>query len=532
MLDIRLDNALSNVVTGLGTRGRDASLYNALPMYGYVPSFEEQSEWRRRSWACRKIIDIPPRYMVREFGEYKINDDNPKVADAVNKVLKTLKVRAKFQEAQAIANLRGNSGIIMMIDDGETYDKPVQWGRVKEVPKLSKVYSCRYLRPDTTADSIDIGEDSKPGAFYISGSYTDVLIDAKGKSLRGTGDRVHGDRVLWFRGAELDEDARLRNNLTAGCDDSVLVNFIDVWMRYATGIEALATAMHKSNILMHGIEGLLGMLLEGGTESENRIGGRLRSNQLMMSSYRGVVYDKDKETVNYLSANMGGYGEGIDRLKEEMIAASNLAPSIFYLTFASGIDAAGKIHSEQQAINAELRSLQETKFDDNMNHLLRVIHAAKEGPTKGKEPESWDWHWRNLYNPTDAEKAQLYQQVASLDMQYMQMAAAAGYTPDWEKAVLKDRFGKPEFGIELTIDFDELDRLAEERAAQAEEEAAFPAEGEEFPEEEPLPEEAPPEEAPVENLDSADAMSDKEWRSFAEINPEDVLAVMEDLIDG
>lgn len=522
--DFRLDG-LQNLLTGQGTR-RDPALHTRVTYAEHIVSEQELSAYYRTNWACRKIVAVPPDFMTRTWGQYVLGGEaSSDETQEVNQYLAKLKLAHKFRTAQRIANLYGNAALILLVDDGQDdYSKPINWKAVKSLVGVSKPISCRKIHPEISIDAWDLEEDDKPTMFEVVSVYRRGLTDANGNQLSSLGRRIHGDRVLWFRGKELDEDTRNDgpNNLYWGCDDSILQDVIPVINRYGMGFESSAAAVARMNHKMFGAKKLGDILQNGGKEAEDYFTRRISSNEIGESIWNTTIYDLDNEKYEYLNPTVAGVEGVLKMLRDELIAASDLAPSVLYQIFASGIDAAGKTHSEKQTINADMRSLQEKKFDKPLEDLFKVVHAAKDGPTKGKEPEQWDWVWHDLQPTSDTEKADLRLKYMSLIVQMMQVNDVVA------NKMVESHWGGAEFNPEVTIDFEELKREAEERAAQEQEQQLAAAEGsEEFAPDEGFDpfaegeaEEMPPEEP--EQFDSV--LSDgSRFRQMFRLDADDVL---------
>ena len=466
--DIRFDGPLQNALTGLGTNGFDPSRYMQIGTLDLL-SRDEQSRYYRTSWACRKVVDIMPSYMTKRWGVIKMGGKSGKadIAGAIAKYHKRIQAKNAFRRAQMLANLRGNSGIIILADDlEEDYSKPLNPKKLRSIRGL-RVLDRYQLFPDITGWWDRLNDDAKPEFFNFIAT-TSKLQNKDGSSI-SIGSKIHGSRVLWFRGSELDEYERLRNQ---GCDDSVLVNFLGAFKRYHAAYESGAAIAQSIDIIVHKMKGLGNMLLTGGREAESKLTERLRVNQISKSVYRGYAVDMDNEGIEVLSRNAGGISDIMESLKNELCAASNLPPSVFYSQFASGLDSKGESHSERETLNDEVQATQEEKLDDNLMYLNELIFQANDGPTKGKLPDDWDWDWHPLYSPTPEQVADLRQKYASIDQIYTAMQPPV-YTTD---EVANSRFAGPEYSTEIVLDMEARQKAKEEAEAQAEADANFSAE--------------------------------------------------------
>ncbi|HEY9748312.1 MAG TPA: anti-CBASS Acb1 family protein [Allocoleopsis sp.] len=463
--EARFDGPLQNVLTGLGVSTYDPGRHLQIGVLEFL-SRDEQSRYYRTSWACRKVVDVMPKYMTKRWGYLKMGGKSGKadIAGAIAKYHKRLQVKNSFRRAQTLANLRGNAGIVILADDlQEDYSKPLDLKKLRSIRGL-RVLDRYQLYPDLTGWWDRLNDDAKPEYFNLI-STTSKVLDNKGSAIV-IGSKIHGSRVLWFRGAELDEHERLRNQ---GCDDSVLVNFIGAFKRYYAAYESGAAIAQSIDVIVHKIKNLGTTLLTGGRESETRLTERLRVNQISKSVYRGYAVDMDNEDISVLSRNAGGISDIMESLKGELCAASGLPPSVFYAQFASGLDSSGESHSERETLNDEVQSAQEEKLDDNLLYLNELIFQANDGPTKGKIPDDWDWEWHQLYSPTPDQIADLKQKYSSIDATYI---GSQVLTAD---EVASSRFGGAEYSTEIVLDMEARKKAKEAAEKQAEADANFSA---------------------------------------------------------
>lgn len=463
--DLRFDGPLQNVLTGLGTLGNDPGRHLQIGPLEYLHR-DEQSRYYRTSWACRKVVDIMPKYMTKRWGVVKMGGKAGKadIAGAIAKYHKRIQAKNAFRRAQAQANLRGNAGIIILADDlQEDYSQPLDPKKLRSIRGL-RVLDRYQLYPDLTGWWDRLNDDAKPEFFNLVAT-TSKIQNKDGSSI-SIGSKIHGSRVLWFRGAELDEYERLRNQ---GCDDSVLVNFIGAFKRYYAAYESGAAIAQSIDIIVHKIKGLKNTLVTGGLEAQSRLTDRLRVNQISKSVYRGYAIDQDEEDISVLSRNAGGISNIMESLKGELCAASGLPPSVFYAQFASGLDSSGESHSERETLNDEVQSAQEEKLDDNLLYLNELIFQANDGPTNGKLPDDWDWEWHQLYSPTPEQIADLRQKYSGIDATYI---GSQVYTAD---EVANSRFGGAEYSTDIVLDMEARKKAKEEAEAQAEADANFGA---------------------------------------------------------
>ena len=77
---------------------------------------------------------------------------------------------------------------------------------------------------------------------------------------------------------------------------------------------------------------------------------------------------------------------------------------------------------------------------------MKMIMLSKEGPTKGKLPESWRIKFNDLFELNEREKADVRARVAAVDGRYIQLGVLH------PQEVADARYGGSEWSMELTLD--------------------------------------------------------------------------------
>lgn len=397
---IRTDySPLVNIASGMGTsRDTTARYSHAVRPYYHR---EQYNIYYRSSWACRRVVETMPRLMSRQWGKFTFarKQDKPLAKDMVKRH-KELHVKKKFKEAQYWANLHGRSYILMVANE-EDFSKPldltnkkiedlVVLDNWKMQPECSNAFSTLY-----------------PEYYYLMSAPNEILILPN--SSQHNRFLVHKSRVLVFSGNPLPDDERQK---TQGSEASLLEPFINVWVRYFSGNSSLSHLLNTVDVFIHAIDGLFDMLWQGGDEAERKIQERLEANILSRSAYRGFAVDKDKESLEYASRNLGGIAPLSERQEAELVAASGLPKSVLFGSFAAGLDASGKTTGEQRYLNDLVQEAQGDKFEDNLGELNRLLWQEKDTPN---EPEDWGWKWVELYQETKKEKAEIFKIYAEGD---------------------------------------------------------------------------------------------------------------------
>jgi hypothetical protein len=183
---------LTNIMSGKGTTA-DRSVW---AQYAFIPISPQQAEAAyRSSWLVRKIIDIPPFDMTREWRDWQTDAPNIEKLEAEER---RLQIKAKCQRAMVLARLFGGGGLILGTGDAD----PTQPIRPESVKKGGLVYVqvlSRHQLSEGGNQRLDPADPwfGQPEFFTInSGTGRDQV-------------RLHPSRVIPFIGQRAPEGSML-----------------------------------------------------------------------------------------------------------------------------------------------------------------------------------------------------------------------------------------------------------------------------------------------------------------------------------
>jgi len=243
---------------------------------------------------------------------------------------------------------------------------------------------------------------------------------------------------LRFDGEWLPYRIRQRNY---GWGMSSLQTVYDSFRHYWTGLNAAATVLVEFDVFVHKLRGLSQMLAAG---KEGDVRQRLVLNDMSKSIYRGYVIDAEREELDYVTRNLSGIGDVLEKLRVDIIGASQIPHTILFGESPSGLGATGR--SEERDFAKYLGDYQNTHFRRPLQKLMEMIMLSKDGPTNGTVPESWRVHFNDLFELNEREKADVRARVAAVDGRYIQLGVLH------PREVAEARYGGTEWSMELKLD--------------------------------------------------------------------------------
>jgi hypothetical protein len=421
---LRVDG-LVNALTGMNT-ARDKSRYTTTTPIVFLA--QEELENLYSEWIPKRVVDIVAEQATRKGFKVLFGGEGAaaEVVSGIEQVIEDLYILENLGLACKNSRLFGGAVILLYIDDGRSADQPVDRRSIRSVEGM-EVLDRWQIAPVINEEAL---YDYSKASHYqiISGDLIQQPQLAK----------IHKDRILRFDGEWLPYRIRQRNY---GWGMSTLQSVYDSFRFYSTGISAASTLLTEFDIFVHKLRGLSTMLAAG---KEGDVRNRLVLNDMSKSVYRGYVIDAEKEELEFISRNFGGIGEILEKLRIDIIGASQIPHTILFGESPGGLGSTGR--SEERDFAKMLGDYQGAHFKRPMKQLMELILLSKEGPTNGQLPESWRIHFNDLFELNEREKADVRARVAAVDGRYIQLGVLS------PKEVADARYGGTEWSMELTLD--------------------------------------------------------------------------------
>jgi phage-related protein (TIGR01555 family) len=421
---LRVDG-LVNALTGMNT-ARDKSRYTTTTPLVFLG--QEELENLYGEWIPQRVVDIVAEQATRKGFKVLFGGEGAKaeVVTGIEQVIEDLYILENLGLACKNARLFGGAVILLYINDGRAADQPVDKRNIRSIEGL-EVLDRWQIAPVISEESL---YDYSKATYYqiISGD----LIRQSQLTY------IHKDRILRFDGKWLPYRVRQRNY---GWGMSALQPIYDSFRFYSTGISSAATLLTEFDVFVHKLRGLSTMLAAG---KEKDVRDRLVLNDMSKSVYRGYVVDAEKEELSFISRQFGGIGEILEKLRIDIIGASQIPHTILFGESPGGLGSTGR--SEERDFAKMLGDYQSVHFKRPMQQLVEMIMLSKDGPTNGTVPDSWRIHFNDLFELNEREKADVRARVAAVDGRYIQLGVLH------PREVAEARYGGSEWSMELTLD--------------------------------------------------------------------------------
>lgn len=395
---VRRADSWVNLLTGVGLNHRKTELSFQAASSDYLDDGTIEVLYDLDGLAAR-IVRAVPHHALREGFTVTTGDA---VVDARMKArLDDLGVASRVRLAWTWARLYGGGAVFVGADDGRDPREPLDLANLRSVRFVVDV-DRRDLTPQTWV--------SDPLSPRYGQPETYQLVQQGGTSTRTS--ILHASRLVRFDGAEVTKRRRIQ---LQGWGDSVLQRVYAELQQLRGSHAAVAALLHEASQGVFKIKDLMDMI---GSDKEDLLKRRLEIMDMARSVARSILVDAEGESFERTEVGtLSGVVEVMDRFVNLLAGVSEIPVTVLMGQAPAGLNATGEsdIRSWYDAVAAE----REAMLRPRLEHLVRLVLLAKDGPTGGVEPESWKVTFPPLYQMTDAQKAEVRNKQADTDTKYI-----------------------------------------------------------------------------------------------------------------
>jgi len=323
------------------------------------------------------------------------------VAPALEQQLRDLKVRQKFRKAGTAARRQGGAVVWITCEGGgETYE-PLDLSTIKRVTNLvvidSSELSVETFKPKSDDDRVQI-----TAGYYVDeprrADYREPLAYRYTPSQGGKERVIHASRLIKFYGDDVPD--RLRDQYQGWGAPAVEA----VWGTLSSALLALdggAEIISEMGLTVFQIDNL--KEIQSGGE-QGGLGSWMALVAEAKSTLRSLLLAPG-QSVERLDMSVAGWSEVYDRIAQELCAEAAMPVTKLYGQAPGGLSTDDA--SAWRNWSARVSDYQDDQLIPAYLYLLDVLCAAKEGPCKGKRPETLDVELAPYEVPTELEEAEI-----------------------------------------------------------------------------------------------------------------------------
>jgi hypothetical protein len=388
-------DSLINVMSGLGTSS-DKGAFSAFAK-GANRSYQEFSAMYADTAIARKIVDIIPGDMTREWRTFEDTSMQPEQIKKYEKEETRLQVAKKVRHALAMARLYGGAMLIPILksEENEDLSQPLDISKIKKGDLLGfTVVEAEFCNASKTITQDPLSINYLMPEFY---------------HLAGTNSSsVHHSRMIRFEGLPL---PRREFQINRYWSQSVLENVYNELTNATLVSDSIAALMHELNLDIINIKGLSNALAAG---QEAKIQQRFETYTTVKSMFHMAILDEE-ETFSNRPAPATGISDMIDKFYGLLAAVTDIPATRFLGNAPGGLNATGE--SDLRNYYDNIKDKQESQ----MGPQMRILDEIMSRSVFGDEVEDiHEYEWVELWQETKAEKSTRELVDAQRDAIYIQ----------------------------------------------------------------------------------------------------------------
>ena len=316
-----------------------------------------------KSGLYQKICSIPAQdalkngYEICDSNEDILEDENTK---KINNILYDFDVDAKITEAMTYSRAMGGSVILLLLDDGEDIENPINEKQLKKVLGI-KVYNATEVTPFSYDEDITSERYKEIEKYTITSERT------------GTTFRVHYSRLLIFDG--LDAIGRVRS-LRNGWGGMVYDNIKNELMRYERANSLSISILSRISQGVLKISKLRETVSKFGKKEITQY---LNYTDMMRSVMNSILIDGE-DSFELKNMTLAGYKEIIEQQEVALSAVTQIPITILFGRSPAGMNSTGD--ADLEIYYSLVKRIQTNDIQKNLETFINIIAKCKEYKVK------------------------------------------------------------------------------------------------------------------------------------------------------
>lgn len=357
----------------------------------------------RSSWIVRKIVDVFPSDMVKNWIKFNSSLDPEKISK-INSVIRKTKTKEKIKEGLRWARLYGGAAGLILIDGDEDLSEPLDYDAIMLDDYKGLLIFDRWngIYPDIELeDDISDEEYGYPKYYSISLSEanSNLMLSYNKQDLV----KVHHSRIVRFNGRDLPLWERQAEMFWGESEIEIVFEELKKRDNTSANIASLIFLANIRVLKMNDLGQLLGASTQKAQENLYKV---LQAQNQLMSNMGIYVMDKDDDfgTEQY---SFGGLNDIYESFMLDIAGACEMPVTKLFGREPAGFNSTGE--SDLTQYYDTLEEKQETYLQPIIDKLLPIIFMS----TLGAIPEDLDWEFNPCMNANSKDLADLAQSMAS-----------------------------------------------------------------------------------------------------------------------
>ena len=357
----------------------------------------------RSSWIVRKIVDVFPSDMVKNWIKFNSSLDPEKISK-INSVIRKTKTKEKIKEGLRWARLYGGAAGLILIDGDEDLSEPLDYDAIMLDDYKGLLIFDRWngIYPDIELeDDISDEEYGYPKYYSISLSEANnnLMLSYNKQDLV----KVHHSRIVRFNGRDLPLWERQAEMFWGESEIEIVFEELKKRDNTSSNIASLIFLANIRVLKMNDLGQLLGASTQKAQENLYKV---LQAQNQLMSNMGIYVMDKDDDFGSE-QYSFGGLNDIYESFMLDIAGACEMPVTKLFGREPAGFNSTGE--SDLTQYYDTLEEKQETYLQPIIDKLLPIIFMS----TLGAIPEDLDWEFNPCMNVNSKDLADLAQSMAS-----------------------------------------------------------------------------------------------------------------------
>lgn len=357
----------------------------------------------RSSWIVRKIVDVFPSDMVKNWIKFNSSLDPEKISK-INSVIRKTKTKEKIKEGLRWARLYGGAAGLILIDGDEDLSEPLDYDAIMLDDYKGLLIFDRWngIYPDIELeDDISDEEYGYPKYYSISLSEanSNLMLSYNKQDLV----KVHHSRIVRFNGRDLPLWERQAEMFWGESEIEIVFEELKKRDNTSANIASLIFLANIRVLKMNDLGQLLGASTQKAQENLYKV---LQAQNQLMSNMGIYVMDKDDDFGSE-QYSFGGLNDIYESFMLDIAGACEMPVTKLFGREPAGFNSTGE--SDLTQYYDTLEEKQETYLQPIIDKLLPIIFMS----TLGAIPEDLDWEFNPCMNVNSKDLTDLAQSMAS-----------------------------------------------------------------------------------------------------------------------
>ena len=386
---------------GFGQPNLNEGVDYPLTRMGY--SYNLFTSMYRSSWIVRKIIDVFPSDMVKNWIKFNSSLDPEKISK-INSVLRKTKTKERIKEGLRWARLYGGAAGLILIDGDDDLSEPLDYDTIMLDDYKGLLIFDRW---NGIFPNIELVDDISDDEFGLP-EYYSLSLTQRNSNLNIKYDekdlvKVHHSRIIRFNGRDLPLWERQAEMYWG--ESEIEIAFEELKKRDNTSAN-IASLIFLANIRVLKMNDLGQLLGAASQKAQENLFKVLEAQNQIMSNMGIYVMDKDDDFGSE-QYSFSGLNDIYESFMLDVAGACEMPVTKLFGRNPAGFNATGE--SDLTQYYETIEEKQETYLQPIIDKLLPIIFMS----TLGAIPEDLDWEFNPCFSVSNKDLADLAQSMSA-----------------------------------------------------------------------------------------------------------------------